>query len=87
MQCLNKSGVGLRWTRLTFLYANSSQVGQWIRAPSSARVQEAPTHTLALPLEALHLPGGLLEFFRDADHQTWRGHFDDAVRRAYLEKL
>jgi hypothetical protein len=33
---------------VTFCNANSSQAGQWIQAPH--RVQEALSHTLALPL-------------------------------------
>jgi hypothetical protein len=65
-----------RWTWLTFLYTNSSQAGQWIRATSSARVQEAPLHTLALPPGALQVSGGLLDLRWYADHQTKRDGAD-----------
>ena len=69
---------------MTFFNANSSQASQWIRATPFPRVQEVPSHTLALPLGALRLSGGLLEFLWDADHQTLEEAFDEAVRRGYV---
>jgi len=74
---------------MAFFSANSSQACQLIRAISYHRAQEAPSHAFALPLGALRMSGGLLEFLRDADHQTLEEAFDEAVRRvtSYLEKL
>jgi hypothetical protein len=69
MQCLTATNAKCsNGGRVTFFNAKSSQTGQWIQAPH--RVQEARSHTLALPLGALRGSGGLLEFLWDADHQT-----------------
>jgi hypothetical protein len=50
---------------VTFFSANSSQAGQRIQERST-RVQEAPSHTLAIPQVALRVSGGL-EFLCDPD--------------------
>src|ERR1035437_6818803 len=49
MQCLTATNAKCsNGGRVTFFNAKSSQTGQWIQAPH--RVQEARSHTLALPL-------------------------------------
>jgi hypothetical protein len=73
---------------VTFFNANSSQACQLIRPTSYHRAQEAPSHAFSPSLAALRVSGGLLEFLRDADHQTLEEAFDEAVRRvtSYLNK-
>lgn len=65
---------------MAFFDANSSQAFHLIRATSYHRAQEAPSHAFALSLGALRVSGGLLEFLRNADHQTFEEVFDEAVR-------
>jgi hypothetical protein len=73
---------------VAFFNANSSQACPLIRATSYHRAQEAPSHAFALSPGVLRVSGGLLEFLKNADHQTLEGAFDEAVRRvtSYLKK-
>jgi hypothetical protein len=65
---------------VTFCNANSSQAGQWIQAPH--RVQEALSHTLALPLGSASGVWWSAGISLDADHQT----LQEAFRRSNTQR-
>jgi len=70
-----------------FFNAKSPQAGQRIHSPTS-RSSSAVAHASSPPSGALRVSGGLLEFLRDADHQTFGEALDEAASTvtSYLDK-